>query len=186
MSYMLYLISWYLVGLLLFPVALFINHSFFSESNYLRLVIFWLAWCSTISIITYKDYINKLKLIPVEFRKKAYTVFQCSNLSLKLSFKDSYNICLNSLNLIGNYELLVNDYSNGLIEAVGIRKLKYSGEIVTFIIKEASLKSTDIRLYSRPQWNLTLYDSLRNLRNIVNIITYIKDYESSNFMGTNS
>jgi hypothetical protein len=103
-----------------------------------------------------------------------YDIHQQKVITVYISYDDAFDLCKESLRVIGKSKLKEEDRSAGKIETqTGFTLLSF-GEIITYKISKLSEQLTRIEVSSGPIVRTTLIDFGRNLRNVNKIITFLE------------
>ena len=100
-------------------------------------------------------------------------VHQIRELELPCRYTDSFELCLNSLNLFNNIQILSKKVDSGYIQAKTQAGWKSFGEYIEFNIDKINESSTKIKIQSKPIVSTTLVDYGKNLENVESLLEYI-------------
>jgi len=95
---------------------------------------------------------------------------------LEETFDNTYDLCINSLEVIGNYCILEADLHAGRIIAKTGINWKTWGDIITFDLIREGEESTLVNISSRPASSTTLVDFGKNLDNVQRITSFLKKH----------
>jgi len=96
------------------------------------------------------------------------------NIKLHLPIDKAFDLCIESLGMIGKCRVREQDRSRGRIIAGSPVNWKTWGDTISFDITAAGREETGVRISSRPTSRSTIVDYGKNLENVEKIVSFLK------------
>ena len=127
------------------------------------------------SLIVGSLHTRSIKQMHLEKPEDAYQVHQGRNIELQVSYDRAFNFCIASLNLIKNNKIRKEIRSLGTIDARSGMTWRTWGETISFDIKKIDDNRTQVNVFSRPFYILTIADYGKNYENVEKIKSFLKE-----------
>jgi hypothetical protein len=154
--------------------------TFISFSNIFSLMdkiiyglILGIIYAAFMSIFVCTLHIITIKLLGFPLTEETIKVRHKRNTLVKLTFNQTYDLCINSLSVIRSCKITRKDKSKGIIIAKTAINLKTWSDTITFNII-AKNNATNIEIESKPPMPTAMIDWGKNLDNVEKIVAYLK------------
>ena len=109
-----------------------------------------------------------------EKTEESMGTYQERNIKLQLPYDRTFDLCIESLNLINRCKVREEDRSQGKIIARSSINWKTWGDTISFDITGTSNENTAVKVSSRPTSWSTLVDYGKNLENVKTIVSFLE------------
>ena len=114
-----------------------------------------------------------VKTLAGENTAEAMETCQVRNIKLQLPYDSTFDLCMESLNMISRCNVRQEDRSQGNIIARSSINWKTWGDTISFDIERTNDEYTNIKVSSRPTSWTTLVDYGKNLENVQKIAAFL-------------
>jgi hypothetical protein len=111
--------------------------------------------------------------------RETLSTHQVSDIELNLPYKQTFDLCMQSLSRIKRCTIQEENLTQGRIVAWAGINWKTWGDIITFHIKKTTNGITYVTISSRPRARTTLVDFGKNLENIIKVTSFLKKHAES-------
>ncbi len=101
-------------------------------------------------------------------------------IEIPMSFDESFDLCIRSLQMISRCRVKEKDHPGGRIIAGAGLNWKTWGDTILFEISAAGEGSSRIRVSSRPTARTTIVDFGKNLQNVHRIVSFLEGDDGTN------
>jgi hypothetical protein len=115
-----------------------------------------------------------VKKIAGDISQESMGTYQVRNIELQLPYDKTFDLCIESLNLISRCKVQEEDRSQGKIVARSSVNWKTWGDTISFDITGISDEKTAVKVSSRPTASSTIVDYGKNLENVKTIVSFLE------------
>ena len=109
-----------------------------------------------------------------DISEESMSTCQVRNTELQLPYDRTFDLCIESLNLISKCRVQEEDRSQGKIIARSSVNWKTWGDTISFVITAISDEKTAVKVASRPTASSTIVDYGKNLENVKTIVSFLE------------
>lgn len=127
------------------------------------------------SLILVPLHLHFAKQVRTEAGKTPYGVHQDRHVDSALPFDASFDLCVESLQRVGGYQIQEQDRQQGRIVAKTSLSWKSAGEVITFSVVSVDANHSSVEISSRPVMRTTLADYGKNAENVEKITRFLRE-----------
>jgi hypothetical protein len=116
-----------------------------------------------------------VKRLAGEATAESMETFHFRNMTLSLPYDGTFDLCMQSLLLLGRHRVHEENRSLGKIVVKSSINWKTWGDTISFDIDGRSSEITNVQVSSRPTSWTTLVDYGKNLKNVEKIVSYLEN-----------